>query len=211
MPLNINKFKNEFIAMIIINLLLLLQGCPAVMIGAAGGTALAIHDRRDSATILQDQRIESTATDKLYDDPQLKNKIHINVTSYNRVVLLSGEVLTHAAREQATNIVQNIPGIRIIHNELVVADLTSFGSRSKDSLITSKVKAEMLNEKDVDSTRVKVVTENSNVFLMGLVTEKEAELAVNVARNVGDVKQVTRIFEIIPEPTPAPVVNDEKK
>ena len=211
MQLKLNKVSKVLSAIVIINLSLMLQGCPAVMIGAAGGTALAIHDRRDSATILQDQRIESIATDKLYDDPQLKGKIHINITSYNRVVLLSGEVLTHAAREQATKIVQNVPGIRVIHNELVVADLTSFASRSKDSLITSKVKAEMLNEKDVDSTRVKVVTENGNVFLMGLVTEKEAELAVNVARNVDDVKQVTRIFEILPEPGPAPVVNDEKK
>jgi len=211
MHLTANIVRNVLTAIVIINISLSLQGCPAVLIGAAGGTALAVHDRRDSATMLQDQRIESTATDKLYGDAQLKNKIHINVTSYNRVVLLSGEVLTHAARDQAVNIVQKIPGIRIIHNELVVADLTSFASRSKDSLITSKVKTEMLNEKDVDATRVKVVTENGNVFLMGLVTDKEAELAVKVARNVGDVKQVTRIFEIIPEPAPPPVVNNEKK
>ena len=211
MQLGANVTRNVLTAIIIIYILLSLQGCPAVLIGAAGGTALAVHDRRDSATMLQDQRIESIATDKLYGDPQLDKKIHINVTSYNRIVLLSGEVLTHAARKHAVNIVEKIPGIRIIHNELVVADLTSFASRSRDSLITSKVKAEILNEKDVDATRVKVVTEKGNVFLMGLVTEKEAELAVNVARNVADVKQVTRIFEIIPEPAQAPVVNDDKK
>jgi osmotically-inducible protein OsmY len=108
-------------------------------------------------------------------------------------------------------IAQTIPGVRRIHNELLIADLTSFSSRSNDSWITSKVKAELLNSKDVDATRVKVVTEKGNVFLMGLVTEKEAGIAVDIARNVKEVSKVTRIFETIPEPTTTqPEVVDKK-
>lgn len=189
--------------------ILLLQGCPAVIFGAAGGTALAVHDRRDSQTILQDEKFESVATDKIYEDPKLKKKIHANVTSYNKIVLVTGEVLSSDLREYAISIVQGIPGIKRIHNELKVADLTPFSSRSKDSWITSKVKAQMVSAKGLDATRVKVVTEKQTVYLMGLVTEKEADIAANVARNVKDVIQVVKIFEIIPEPaepTPQPAV-----
>jgi len=203
--------KSTLLTLSVISIILSLQGCPAVIFGAAGGTALAIHDRRDSETMLQDQRIESTATNKLYDDPELKTKVHINVTSYNRVVLLSGEVLTHDALNHALDIVKNIPDVRLVHNELQVADLTPFSSRSNDTWITSTVKAQMLNEKDLDATRIKVVTEKGNVFLMGLVTDKEAELAVNVARNVKYVSKVTKLFEIIPEPAVTQTAAETKK
>jgi len=203
--------KSTLLTLSVISIILSLQGCPAVIFGAAGGTALAIHDRRDSETMSQDQRIESTATNKLYDDPELKTKVHINVTSYNRVVLLSGEVLTHDAMNHALDIVKNIPDVRLVHNELQVADLTPFSSRSNDTWITSTVKAQMLNEKDLDATRIKVVTEKGNVFLMGLVTDKEAELAVNVARNVKYVSKVTKLFEIIPEPAVTQTAAETKK
>jgi len=189
---------------------MLLQGCPAIIVGAAGGTALAVHDRRNSETILQDEKIESTASNKIYQDKQLNTKIHANVTSYNRVVLITGEVLSKDLREHVVDIVRNIPGVKVVHNELVVADLTPFSSRSNDSWITSKVKSKMLNAKDLDATRVKVVTENGAVFLMGLVTDKEAEIAVDIARNVKDVKRVVKIFEIIPEPVETkPPVTDK--
>ncbi|WP_455376342.1 BON domain-containing protein [Kaarinaea lacus] len=192
-------------------LLLNLQGCAGLIVGAAGGAALAIHDRRDTETILKDEKIESIATDKIYSDAKLKTKIHTNITSYNQVVLVTGEVLTSDLRDHAIELIQQTPNIKRIHNELVVADLTSFSSRSADSIITSKVKAKMIGAKGLDATRVKVVTENGKVFLMGLVTDKEAEIAVDIARNVDKVKQVVKIFEIIPEPVattaPAPVVD----
>ena len=194
-------------------LLLTLQGCAGLIVGAAGGAALAIHDRRDTETILQDQKIESIAADKIYGDAKLKTKIHANITSYNKVVLITGEVLASDLRDHAIGLVQQIPNIKRIHNELVVADLTSFASRTSDTVITSKVKTKMVNTKGLDATRVKVVTENGKVYLMGLVTDKEAELAVDVARNEENVTQVVKIFEIIPEPvvasSPAPV--SEKK
>ena len=192
----------------IILLCLMLQGCPAIIVGAAGGAALAAHDRRSAETILKDEQIESTATDKIYSDKKLEKKIHVNITSYNQVVLVTGEALTAELRDYAISLIQNIPQIKRIHNELVVSNLTSFGSRSADTLITSKIKSKMVGAKGLDATRVKVVTENGRVFLMGLVTEKESGIAVNIARNVEDVKQVIKIFEIIPEPAqstpPAP-------
>jgi osmotically-inducible protein OsmY len=207
-----NKIRIQFLfALFLLLLTLGLQGCAGLIVGAAGGAALAIHDRRNTETILQDQKIESIAADKIYGDEKLKTKIHANITSYNQVVLVTGEVLSSDLREHAIDIIQKIPHIKRIHNELVVADLTSFSSRSADSLITSEIKTKMVGTKGLDATRVKVVTENARVFLMGLVTDKEADIAVDVARNVKNVKQVIKIFEIIPEPvatdTPAPVVD----
>lgn len=191
-----------------------LQGCAGLVVGAAGGAALAVHDRRDTEIMLKDQRIESTATDKIYSDEKINKKIHANITSYNQVVLVSGEVLSAELRDYAIALIQQVPGIKRIHNELVVTDLTSFGSRSSDTVITSKIKTRMIGAKGLDATRVKVVTENKRVFLMGLVTAKEADIAVDIARNTGNVKQVVKIFEIIPEPVeetrPAPVADKSK-
>ncbi len=206
-----NLVKFAFVVSLLTSHVLVLQGCAGLIVGAAGGAALAIHDRRDTETILNDQKIESVAADKIYGDAKLKTKIHANITSYNRVVLVSGEVLASDLRDHAIDLIQQIPNIKRIHNELVVADLTSFASRSGDSIITSKIKTKMVGAKGLDATRVKVVTENGKVFLMGLVTDKESEIAVDIARNVEKVKQVVKIFEIIPEPVavsePAPVVD----
>ena len=212
------KFKQRSIKAITSSILLTLflcitlQGCAGLVIGAAGGTALIIHDRRDAETQIKDQKIESAATDKIYSDEKLKKKIHANVTSYNQIVLVTGEVHSAELRDHAISILQNIPDIKRIHNELVVSGLTSFASRSGDSIITSKIKTQMIGKKGLDATRVKVVTENKKVFLMGLVTERESELAVEIARNVKDVKQVVKIFEIVPEEAtepnmPAPVAD----
>ena len=215
MPNNQSIIKSSFLKKGVLIALLIavaaaLQGCPAIIVGAAGGAALAVHDRRDSDTILADQKIESVATNKIYQDEKLEKKIHANVTSYNRTVLLTGEVLAKDLREHTANLVRNIPGVKRVYNELVVADLTSFNSRSNDSWITSKIKTKMLNAKDLDSTRVKVVTENSVAFLMGMVTDKESAVAVDIARNVKGVSRVVKIFEIIPEPVePKSAITDK--
>lgn len=202
---SLNRFHKPFIAAALLLTFLattLLQGCGGLIVGAAGGAALAAHDRRDAKTILEDQSIESKAVDKLYGDKRLNKKIHVNVTSYNRVVLVTGEVLSSELREHAISIVRNIPEVRRVHNELAVADLTSFSSRTNDTWITSKVKSRIASADGLDTTRVKVVTENGTVFLMGLVTEKEAELAVDAARYADGVKRVVKIFEYVPEPEP---------
>lgn len=160
----------------------------------------AIPDRRNTDIILKDENIESKATNTLYSDTKINKKIHVNVTSYNGIVLVTGEVLTEELRQQVIDVVRNLPDVKRVHNELAVSQLTTFESRSGDTWITSKVKSQMLSTKELKSTLVKVVTENDTVFLMGIVTEKEADMAVEVARNVEGVKRVVKIFEYIPEP-----------
>jgi len=191
------RYFARFLAILIITTIALatLQGCAALVAGAAGGSATAAHDRRSAKTILSDEAIENSAVDKLYKDDELQKKIHINVTSYNHIVLLTGEVLTKAARSRAVDIVRNLPNVRRVHNELVVADLTSLSARTNDTWVTSKVKANMIAAENFDSTRIKVVTENSTVYLMGIVTEEEADRAVDIARNTTGVKRVVKLLE----------------
>ena len=167
---------------------LLLQSCSA------------IPDRRSTQVILKDENIESKATNELYGNTKINKKIHVNVTSYNGIVLVTGEVLTEELHQQVIDLIRNLPDVKRVHNELVIGNLTSFESRSGDTWITSKVKSQMLSTKELKSTLIKVVTENDTVYLMGIVTEKEAEMAVEVARNVEGVKRVVKIFETIPEP-----------
>ncbi|WP_455365102.1 BON domain-containing protein [Kaarinaea lacus] len=180
--------------------IVLLVGLTSLLLASCG----ALPDRRDTTVIVSDENIESKATNTLYGDTSINKKIHVNVTSYNGIVLVSGEVLSEDLRQKVIDIVRNIPGVRRVHNELVVADLTSFESRSGDTWITSKVKSQMMSDKQLESNFVKVVTENDTVYLMGMVTEKEAEIAVEIARNITGVKRVVTLFEYIPEPPPQP-------
>jgi osmotically-inducible protein OsmY len=164
----------------------------------------ALPDRRDTRVIVNDENIESKATNTLYEDNSINKRIHVNITSYNGIVLISGEVLSEDLRQKVIDVVRNMPDVRRVHNELIVADLTSFESRSGDSWITSKVKSQMMGNKQLESNYVKVVTENDTVYLMGLVTEKEAAVAADIASNVTGVKRVVTLFEYIPEPPPQP-------
>ena len=175
---------------------LLLSGCmaPALVAGAAGGATVA-NDERSSQAMLDDQFIEAKARDAIYADLKRAKRIHVNVTSYNRVVLLTGEALSSSTRNAAVEITRKIDKVRRVHNEIVIADLTSFSSRTSDSWITSKIKSQMFATKRFDSTRVKVVTENGTVFLMGLVDKKTGKQAAAIASNVADVKRVIKLFE----------------
>jgi len=177
----------------LIALATLLGGCASSPQGDAGKPLPS----RSAATVVDDQVIESSALDKLYSDPRLAKKIHINVTSYNRVVLLSGEVLSAELRRRAVDIVRNLPKVRRVHNEIRIKDLTGFQSRSRDGWITSKIKARMLATKGFDSDRVKVLTEEGTVFLMGLVSRQQGRQAAEIARNVDGVRQVVKLFEYL--------------
>ena len=175
----------------------LLGGCAAVVgAGAVTGAAMA-HDRRTSGTFIDDNVLELKAVGALQDDKELWNYSHLNVTSYNNIVLLTGESPNEALRQRAAQTVANLQKVRKVHNEVVVAAPSSMVSRSGDTLITGKVKTALINNKDIDATRVKVVTENGVVYLMGLVTQAEADTATEVARRVGGVQRVVRIFEYI--------------
>jgi osmotically-inducible protein OsmY len=172
-----------------------LSGCfPAAVIGISAG-ALMVSDRRISEVYLADEAIEVRASNRLGE--MFGSATHINVTSYNRAVLLTGEVLSEDAKAQAERIVTGVPNVKSISNELVVAQASAFTARSNDSFITSKVKARFVDYHTFAANHVKVVTEAGVVFLLGLVTQKEADSAVDIARTTGGVQKVVRLFEVI--------------
>jgi osmotically-inducible protein OsmY len=175
----------------------LLGGCAAAVVtGAAAGTA-AVYDRRTTGTLIDDQFIELKAIDAIGNDQELHEQAHLNVTSFNNIVLLTGETPNEALRQRTAELVRNLPKVRKVHNEIVVAAPSSLLSRSGDTWITGKVKTELLNVQKMDATRVKVVTENGVVYLMGLVTTEEAETATDVTRQVDGVQRVVKVFEYI--------------
>lgn len=179
-----------------------LSGCAGLIMGGATagvatGAAMA-HDRRTVGTIVEDQAIELKAYDAL--NQELAQRSHINVTSYNNVVLLSGEVPTPQLRRRAEEIATGIDKVRHVHNELTIAPPSSFASRSTDTWITTKVKTALLQVDgipDFDPSRVKVVTERGVVYLFGLLRPREAEAVTRTIRRVGGVQKVVKLFEYI--------------
>ena len=172
------------------------QGCAPVIAGGAVATSVIVaKDPRTAATMIDDKGIQLKAGSAIFEDETLSGQAHINVTSYNGVVLLTGETPTAEMRDRAEQIVRGVEKVRRIHNEITVAAPSSGLTRSSDTLITTKVKTRMLAEKDFDSGRVKVVTENGTVYLMGLVNQREAEVATEISRSVGGVQRVVRLFE----------------
>jgi osmotically-inducible protein OsmY len=176
---------------------LLLTGCaPAVVVGAATGVAVA-HDRRTFGSMVDDQGIEMKAGAAIVGDAALRKAVHINVTSMNGIVLISGEAATLEDRDRVLQIVRDINGVRRITNEMRITELSSMGSRSKDTLITSAVKSRLLVARDVDPTRIKVVTEAGAVYLMGIVSRDEGDRAAGYAATIEGVERVVKIFEYL--------------
>ncbi|HJW81471.1 MAG TPA: BON domain-containing protein [Acidiferrobacterales bacterium] len=178
-------------------LFLLLQACVPVVVGGAAVGAGAAHDRRTLGAIIDDENIELKAAAKIGLDADLKKLVHVNVTSMNGIVLLTGEAATTEARDQILTHVRAVNGVRRITNELRITEPSAFGSRSKDSLITSAVKSRFLVTRNLDPTRVKVVTEASVVYLMGLVTHAEGDLAAERAATIEGVERIVKVFEYI--------------
>jgi osmotically-inducible protein OsmY len=174
-----------------------LPACAPLLVGGAmvGGGFVAI-DRRTSGAQVEDQAIELKANARIRELATLGN---VNVTSYNRAVLVTGEVPTEADRTRVEEVVQKLENVRSVVNELAVAASSSFTDRSRDALTSTKVKATLLDAKDVQANAVKVITERGVVHLMGLVTEREANRASDVARSVPGVQKVVRVFEVISE------------
>ncbi len=167
---------------------------PVVVGGAAAGGAMAA-DRRTSGTYIEDQAIELKAGKSISDN--LKDNVHANVTSYNRQVLITGEVSDEANKKKAESLVKPIENVASIKNYLEIAKKSSLSTRTNDAYITSKVKANFLKENKFAANYVKVVTESGTVYLLGLVTHKEADDAVEIARSIGGVKTVVKVFEYI--------------
>jgi osmotically-inducible protein OsmY len=191
---------NSVHLLIVIAFLGLLTGCAAPVIVAGGAAASTAEDERSTATVIDDGLIEAKAKDAIYNDSAMAKKIHVNVTSYNRVVLLTGETLNKELRDRVVDIVRRLDGVRRVHNEIRVADLTGFQSRANDTWLTSKIRAQMIARKGFDSSSVKITTENGTVFLMGLVTRAQGKVAADIARNVEGVKRVVKIFEYLGAP-----------
>jgi len=192
--------KLNILALPIILIAILLQGCAsAVVSGAATGAAVA-HDRRTVGTFVDDEIIEVKAASRLFSDQEIFDNTHINITSYNNIILLSGEAPTDALKNKAYNLISSIPKVRKIHNEIAIAAPSSLLTRSSDSWITAKVKTNLFQIKDVpdfDPTRIKVISENGTVFLMGIVTRNEADIVINASRTVGGVQRVVKLFEYL--------------
>lgn len=172
-----------------------LSACAPVVVGAAAEGGAMAADRRTSGAFVEDEAIEWKGLKQIND--ALGDKIHVNITSYNRNVLLTGEAIDEASKQKAEGIVKAIENVRTVTNELVIAGVSSLTSRSNDSYLTSKVKTRMLTENKFPVNYVKVVTENSTVYLMGMVTRKEAEDAVEIARGTDGVQKVVKVFEYV--------------
>jgi osmotically-inducible protein OsmY len=172
---------------------LMLQGCVGLAAVGVGGAALSINDRRTAGIQLEDENIEWKAR-KL----QLENfkDAHVNVTSFNLQLLLTGEVPNDKIKADIATSMAKIPSVKLVHNELNVSGNTSIASRSSDSLVTASVKTRFIGNKTFSSNHVKVVTEAGTVYLMGMVSQAEADAAVDIARNTSGVAKVVRVFEI---------------
>ncbi len=176
----------------------LLGACaPLIIGGAMVGTALSVTDRRTSGAQLEDQAIELKAVARLRES--VPAEANVSVTSYNRTVLLTGEAPTEAARAAAEQTIARIENVRATVNELAVMGSTSVSARGNDSILTSKVKAAFVDAKDLQVNVFKVVTERGTVYLMGRVTEREANRAAEVARATSGVGKVVKVFETITE------------
>ena len=171
----------------------LLQGCELAIVGAGSAAAVsAIEDRRTTGTQLDDKDIEGRAGSRI---DRFGDAAHVNVNAYNRSVLLTGEIPDERTREEIEKMVLGLPNVRAVTNDLQIAGTASLGARTNDSFITSKVKARFLDAKRFNPIHVKVVTEAGVVYLLGLVTEREADDAVDIARTTGGVRKVVKVFE----------------
>ncbi|MDR7093438.1 BON domain-containing protein [Hydrogenophaga laconesensis] len=175
-----------------------LSACAPLVVGGAAVTALVAVDRRTSGAQLDDQGIELRASNRLKDELGDAHARYA-ISSYNRRVLLTGEASSEAVKTKITQIVSGVENVREVINELGVTSSPSLKERASDTLITGRVKASLVDAKDLSASAFKVVTERGTVYLMGRVTQREADRATDIARNTQSVARVVRVFEIISE------------
>lgn len=194
-----NRFCGFALPALGMALALFLNGCAGLLVGGAATGVTVVHDRRTAGTVIDDQTIELKLQDALNQQLPLGN--HISVTSYNGAALLTGQVISAPARQRAEEIARRIdPPVREVYNELVIGPTLPLSVQGNDALLTTKVKTSLFqinNLPDFDPSRVKVVTENGVVYLLGLVRPVEADAAAEIASRVAGVRQVVTIFEYI--------------
>jgi osmotically-inducible protein OsmY len=174
-----------------------LSGCTPLILGGAAVGALVTMDRRTPGAQLDDETIELRGASRLRE--ALGDRVHVNINSYNRQVLLTGEVPNEAAKQTAEQVVSRVDNVKGIVNELAVMSSTTLAQRSSDTLVTAKVRASLVDARDLYVSAFKVVTERGTVYLMGRVTQREADRATQMVRTIPGVQRVVRIFEIITE------------
>jgi osmotically-inducible protein OsmY len=170
---------------------------PIIVGGAVVGGALMATDRRTSGAQVDDQAIEFKSASRIRNE--LGDKVHVNSNSYNRILLLTGEANSDAAREQLTTIAKGVDNVQDVINEVEVMPASTLSSRANDTLIATKIKATLVDAKDLVSSAFDVVVERGNVYLMGRVTQREADRASTLIRTIEGVKKVVRCFEVITE------------
>jgi osmotically-inducible protein OsmY len=182
----------------LISTLPLLQGCVPVVIGAgAAAGVMTAHDRRSTGVQTDDETIEWKAAGRVPE--QFKAGSHLNFTAYNGHLLISGEVFNAEAKAAVAEAAQKIEGVKLVYNEIAVAPVSTLGNRSNDSYITSKLKARLVDSNQLSANHIKVVTENTVAYLMGLVTDHEAKIAVQIARTTDGVRKVVNLMEVLPD------------
>ncbi|MEY3244725.1 MAG: hypothetical protein RJB20_965 [Pseudomonadota bacterium] len=173
-----------------------LSACVPVVVGGAAAGGAMVSDRRTSGIYVEDENIELKALKMI--ETSIGSTVHINVTSYNRNVLLTGEAPSAEVKSKAETMIKNITNIRGITNEIVVGEKSTISSRSNDAYLTTKVKTQFVTENKFSANFVKVVTENNVVYLLGIVTKPEADAAAEIASNTNGVSKVVKLFEYQP-------------
>ena len=184
-------------SLIILGTVVLLQGCAAAVVAGTASAVTAANDRRTIGSQIDDNNIEIKASIAISEVERLEKSARVNAISVNGIVLLVGQVANQEMKNEAQITVEAIAGIRKIHNQLRIGSNIGITTQTHDSWLTSKVKAQLLAAKDISSNNIKVVTENAEVYLMGLVSQDEADRAVDIARNVSGVERVVKVFEYI--------------
>jgi osmotically-inducible protein OsmY len=174
-----------------------LSACAPVMLAGFAGTAMVASDRRTSGAQLEDETIELRGSARIRD--ALGERAHVNIASYNRQVLLTGEVATERDKQIVEGLLEKLENVKAVVNELSIMQPASLSSRSNDLLLSAKVKASLVDSRDLFANSFKVVAERGTVYVMGRITQREATSATNVIRNVNGVNKVVRLFEIISE------------
>lgn len=174
-----------------------LQGCVgAAIVGVVGGANVA-GDNRSVGQQIDDQAIEFAAYDAINKIDILKEQTHIQITSVNGSVLIAGQVPSQQLKELAVGKISAVKNVKRIHNQLRISNVSSFSTRTNDTWLTSKVKTNLFQSDEVQATNIKVVTENGEVFLLGVIARSQADKAVDIARNVSGVNRVFKAFEYI--------------
>lgn len=172
-----------------------LGGCAGVIVGGAATGAAVANDPRTTGTVIEDQSIELKVMKALGDDEEIKAQAHYSATSYNQIVLLTGQAPTQAIRARIETLTRGIEKVRLVHNEITIAAPSSMVARTNDTLLTTKVKTKLFTEDQLNAGRIKVVSEAGVVYLMGLVSESEGDLAADIASRTSGVQKVVKLFE----------------